>query len=75
MAFKRSHIVFGIVCVVFTVIMLGSTTDEEYFMEVTDGYGYDVLPFVLAFWLGIITVCYIAYLIIDKIRSKRKPNP
>jgi len=72
MTFRKSHIVFGIVCVVTTLFLLIPTYDEEYLMEVTGGYGLAVLVYIILFWLGIFGVCYIAYLIIDKIRSNRK---
>lgn len=75
MTFRKSHIVFGIVCGVTILIILLPTTNEEYFMEISEGYGWFIIPPTIALFLGIITVCYIAYLIIDKIRSKRKPNP
>ena len=72
MTFRKSHVVFGAVCAFFVFLILNVTRYEQYFMEVTEGYGWFVVPGTLAFFLGIITVCYIAYLIIDKIHSNRQ---
>ena len=70
---RKSHIVFGILCMVFTLWMLAvPIIDQEYFMKIIDGYGMDILPYIIIFWLGIFMVCYITYLIIDRLRHKQK---
>jgi len=69
---RKSHIVFVIVCVGTVLLLLSPVYDEEYLMEITEGYGLEVLVYITLFWLGIFGVVYIIYLIIDKIRSNRK---